>query len=374
MKGCGRSCANCLWLSRKLILVLIAIPVLYVIYWRKTFFRDLKYYVRPLWGHPARAGPPIIIPHVYALSISAEERCAYHNWTARPENDKPLVYDAFTFSVELDLLEIRLKELWPVVDYFLIVEATRTFQGQLKPLTFQLNRNRFKWAEEKITHFVVTSLTDKPVALFDNESRMRGEITRLVGSLRPPTGSLIIASDLDEIPSRAALELIKSCQGYPKEVHFSVNEYLYSFEFPTGTTNWRPHVTLYDPWNYWYHHIILKGTKFVLADAGWHCSFCFRFLTDFQFKMRSYSHSELGRGREDFFEGEALQRRICEGKDVFELPPEAYTLKEFVGRWGRIKRRWSTKGVPEEVVRNREKYGFLLMGGCLREDFNGTIS
>jgi beta-1,4-mannosyl-glycoprotein beta-1,4-N-acetylglucosaminyltransferase len=41
------------------------------------------------------------------------------------------IYDTFTFFNELDLLEIRLNILNDVVDYFVLVEANKTFQNQL---------------------------------------------------------------------------------------------------------------------------------------------------------------------------------------------------------------------------------------------------
>ena len=37
------------------------------------------------------------------------------------------VYDCFSFYNEFDILEIRLQELWDVVDYFVLVEADTTF-------------------------------------------------------------------------------------------------------------------------------------------------------------------------------------------------------------------------------------------------------
>ncbi|MBW2533223.1 MAG: glycosyl transferase GT17 family protein, partial [Deltaproteobacteria bacterium] len=43
-----------------------------------------------------------------------------------------MIYDCFPFFNELDLLKIRLEELRPVVDRFVLVEATRTFGGAVK--------------------------------------------------------------------------------------------------------------------------------------------------------------------------------------------------------------------------------------------------
>ena len=42
----------------------------------------------------------------------------------------PKIYDCFTFFNEMDLLEIRLNELDPVVDRFVLVEATVTQRGR----------------------------------------------------------------------------------------------------------------------------------------------------------------------------------------------------------------------------------------------------
>ncbi len=54
-----------------------------------------------------------------------------HGWKVR---EKPVkVYDAFLFSNELDILEIRLQELKDVVDKFVIIESNTTFTGVEKP-------------------------------------------------------------------------------------------------------------------------------------------------------------------------------------------------------------------------------------------------
>ena len=43
------------------------------------------------------------------------------------------VYDCFLFYDEFDILEIRLNILNDVVDYFVLVESSRTFSGNKKP-------------------------------------------------------------------------------------------------------------------------------------------------------------------------------------------------------------------------------------------------
>lgn len=80
------------------------------------------------------------------------------------------LYDVFTFFNELELLEIRLKILGPHVDYFVIFEATETFSGLKKPLTFAENRDRFREYEHQIRHYVVD---DTPADEEDLRQRLR---------------------------------------------------------------------------------------------------------------------------------------------------------------------------------------------------------
>jgi hypothetical protein len=66
-----------------------------------------------------------------------------------------MIFDCFTFFNELDILEIRLNEMAPVVDRFVLVEASKTFQGADKPLYFNENKARFAPFLDKIEHVIV---------------------------------------------------------------------------------------------------------------------------------------------------------------------------------------------------------------------------
>ena len=69
-----------------------------------------------------------------------------------------MVYDCFQFFNELDILKIRLNVLSPVVDKFVISEATETFSGLPKPLYYEENKEMFREFEDKIIHQVVTDI------------------------------------------------------------------------------------------------------------------------------------------------------------------------------------------------------------------------
>ena len=69
-----------------------------------------------------------------------------------------MVYDCFQFFNELDILKIRLNVLAPVVDRFVISEATETFSGIKKPLYYEENKELFAAFQDRIIHVVVDEI------------------------------------------------------------------------------------------------------------------------------------------------------------------------------------------------------------------------
>lgn len=127
-----------------------------------------------------------------------------------------MIYDCFTFFNELDLLEIRLNTLAPVVDKFVIVEATRTHSGKPKPLYYEENKTRFAMFADKIIHVVVDDFSTVRESAstmeqaWARENIQRNEIIKGLRTARPE--DLIIISDLDEIPN---LESASSFLAHP---------------------------------------------------------------------------------------------------------------------------------------------------------------
>lgn len=70
------------------------------------------------------------------------------------------VNDVFIFYNELDLLEIRLNILNDSVDFFFIIESTKTFTGNPKVLYYEENKERFKKFHHKIKHYIVDDCPD----------------------------------------------------------------------------------------------------------------------------------------------------------------------------------------------------------------------
>lgn len=125
------------------------------------------------------------------------------------------IYDCFTFFNELDLLEIRLQELWNSVDYFVIAESNYSFTGNNKNYTLLDNWDRFAQYADKIKHVKVTDMpnTGNPWA---NEYWQRNALAQ--GLINKSNDDLIIISDCDEIPRADAIDLIAKDDQYDRYI------------------------------------------------------------------------------------------------------------------------------------------------------------
>ena len=128
-----------------------------------------------------------------------------------------MVYDCFQFFNELDMLKIRLHVMSPIVDKFVISEATETFSGLKKPLYYEENKEMFAEFADKIIHVVVD---DTPEGYtHDRDTFQKNAVTR--GLKDCTDDDIIIFSDLDEIPNPEKIqEILKDFQE-DKIYHFA---------------------------------------------------------------------------------------------------------------------------------------------------------
>jgi hypothetical protein len=109
-------------------------------------------------------------------------------------------WDCVVINVELDLLEIRLRELDPVVDHFVVVESPVTYRGATKPLYLQQNLDRFtSWSHKLIP---LVSPADDLEDAHPREREARQKRWALQGLRDADPDDLVLVGDLDEIPSR----------------------------------------------------------------------------------------------------------------------------------------------------------------------------
>ena len=134
------------------------------------------------------------------------------------------IFDCFMFFNELDLLELRLMEVYDYVDYFVLVEGNKTHTGHPKEFIFEQNKERYsKWLD-KIIHVKIEDfpeyVLDRPALL---ENFHRNQIIRgLVGKVE--VGDKIMVSDVDEIPN---MEMIKPYFNQPGWFHFKCDLFYY---------------------------------------------------------------------------------------------------------------------------------------------------
>jgi hypothetical protein len=136
-----------------------------------------------------------------------------------PRAAQPRIIDAFPLFTELDLLEVRLRELEHVVDTFVIVEADRTFAGRPKPFFFERSRRRFQQWSRKIVyrklHLPEMSYIGSESERFRVERRQRDEIGRVVAELGLRRDDIVVISDVDEIwRARCADDLVHAAQNH----------------------------------------------------------------------------------------------------------------------------------------------------------------
>ncbi|CAH9108435.1 unnamed protein product [Cuscuta europaea] len=322
--------------------------------------QKITYFLRPLWEKPPK--PFNEIPHYYHENVSMENLCKLHGWRIREFPRR--VYDAVLFSNEVDILNIRWQELNPYVTEFVLLESNSTFTGLPKPLHFAINRKSFDFVESRLTYGQAPGRFRTGENPFIEEAYQRLALDYLLKQAGIQDDDLLIMSDIDEIPSRHTINLLRWCDNIPEVLHLRLKNYLYSFEFLIDDNSWRASVHRYQSGKTRYAHY--RQSDDVLADSGWHCSFCFRHISEFIFKMKAYSHFDRVRFSH-FLNPKRVQKVICNGDDLFDMLPEEYTFKEIIAKMGPIPHSYSAVHLPSYLLENANTYKFLLPGNCLRE-------
>jgi hypothetical protein len=206
--------------------------------------------------------------------------------TGRSETRNPLIWDCFTFFDELLLLEIRLQELSQIVDRFVLVEATKTFQGDPKPLHFAEHAARFAPWHDQIVHVVVN---DMPAAsAWVAEAHQRRAIRR--GLVDAQADDVILISDADEMPRPGAVAALREMDR-PTTLEVEMTYYTFNSMVPKAWTLSKMKATrlrdLEDP----------EGLRNddglpMMRRAGWHFSYLGDANTARR-KLGSFSHVEF---------------------------------------------------------------------------------
>lgn len=157
------------------------------------------------------------------------------------------IYDCFTFYNEYDILELRLRTLYDVVDYFVICELDVTQSGDKKPYNFESHKEKYRQYLDKIIYL---KETDAPVLQHDKleqenslimngdwaiENYQRNCIMHALQKCRPE--DIVIISDLDEIPNPDILKNIQEQRVYFPAFYPEIRNWIKSMAFTISFIN-----------------------------------------------------------------------------------------------------------------------------------------
>lgn len=266
----------------------------------------------------------------------AQSLCAAHGLDVYSDRSRPRkVYDLFLFNTEFDWLEVRINELFPYVDHFILLESLQTFSGNTKPQYYKENLEcLLDLAPEKMVYHGL-DMSDRSYGWWKpawgrEEYARNAMFTQVFPSLLPPAKpnhkDVILVSDIDEIPRPETIAVLKNCD-FPKRTNLRSRFFYYSYQWEHHGKDWQhPQATWYDGMDNtilpndlrWGH----RKADLNYQNASWHCSSCFSTVVEMDYKIASFSHQEFN--QEKFRAPSEIVRRVRNGIDLFDRGSEKY--------------------------------------------------
>lgn len=252
------------------------------------------------------------------------------------------VFDIFPFNGEFQMLELKLAEMGPWVEKFVLVEAAETFSGKPKPLFFEANRHRFKEHAEKILHVRIDHFPDHLTSPWAREFFQRDSAAGALSGLCAAS-DVVIISDVDEIireeSTRAVAEPLVGAD--LRQFNFFLNYEMIEGRSPVRTVFARADLLSRLGPSYLRLGLIgYRSTAFV-PDAGWHFS-SVGSAAEVGRKFASFSHTELSH-----LDEAAVAKRLAHVRAN--------------GSEGVHVVRQLDSSFPEFIARNRERLSDLLL-------------
>ena len=226
------------------------------------------------------------------------------------------VVDIVLFDNELEMLDLRVKILEDVVDYFIVKEATHTFQGEPKEMLSQTYKH------PKVFTYVV----EFPLGMstWERDRYQRGTQVDLraygIGE-----DAMVMTSDLDEVPDPKAVAWLRD--------HFNPDG-MYALEQQMH----QYYLNVHNLGEYWAGTRVCSMDRYrtmdaetmrhsqqlcmTLPNAGWHWSFLGG-EEMIEKKIRSYAHEEYD--NEETIQ--QIKTRMMYNEDVFNRGFELKTVE-----------------------------------------------
>lgn len=246
--------------------------------------------------------------------------------------------DTVLLNDELDILELRMQILDPVMDRFVVVESTVEFSGRTKPLYFEENKSKFDAWKDKICHVIITDTPDTGNNRWAREHFQRNAILRGLDGFK--NHDLVFLSDVDEIPDLDAVK--KNRHGSYRQVYsmYYVNA-VCTDESWVGTTaaycaEYR-HVSPQKFRNDRYHLPINQ-------PGGWHFAYLMT-TQQMHHKLGAFAHAEYDTPQVHSL----IEQRVQDLKDLFGAHQKPMQVVDV-----------SSGYFPEYLKNNQQKYAKFI--------------
>lgn len=251
-----------------------------------------------------------------------------------------MIVDCTMFHWEFDILELRMRELWDTVDYFVITESECDHRGNQRELALSNNLDKFSWAQEKMIVGVSSKLPSAQTT-WDHEKYQRlRSVQYAFETLNLSEDDFLIISDVDEIARPAAIQEMAEVGGkftlHMPMYYYYLNLYVHDWFHPKGLSV----KYLSDP------NAIRTGgldSDFAIVyNSGWH----FSYLGDenqIRYKLKTFAHDEMD--TDLFTDPEHIRSAIKNNVDLFDRFGNAQFQKHTINNY------W-----PNYIMQNMEKY------------------
>lgn len=211
-----------------------------------------------------------------------------------------MIYDCFLYNGESELLEIRVNELsqcdLPVTH--ILIESKFTFTGKEKP-------HYYDNVKEQFSDFPIMSISVENTiegTPWDRERFQRNIIMNAIDILCPSDDSIVIISDVDEIPNHKAIDEFDPKREFSALL---MNKYGYYLNYLEAGQSWdRARVMTYGYLkNKSPEEVRNSGYDAVIPNAGWHWSWLRNRAKE---KLKSFSHTELDNEENEWWIERAL--------------------------------------------------------------------
>jgi hypothetical protein len=252
---------------------------------------------------------PILLPLLYLPGTGY----VYQNLSHRKIYSLSMIYD------EISILEFRMKELWDVVDTFIIVEGDLNHSGRPKPffITNALDKE-LKPYRSKLRVFAFhypSNISKKQDNNWEYEHYHRKQCVLFLETLSPHELDIVLLSDLDEVPDAFVLKEIQSCMAIDHMVNMPIHWFNYGWDHYLGEWDHPISLLTWKNFHKWFLLSKWDGDKVSRSSRptisipysktttfGWHVSY---FLSDLE-KITNKIHIQS----------------TCEGRHLLDYTPE----------------------------------------------------